>query len=249
MGNIDAGANPDELDRLASLFGGSADRIRSIQRSLNPQINGSPWHGRNAERFRQQWSAPHRRAIEDAIRFLDDGCSELRRHADEQRRVSGSGTAGSGPSGPRASGVDLEAGTIVNTFFDLVDIATGAQPSPLGFGISIGLGAFDLFFDRDGYDGDYTIFESVMDGLGIAAAGVGLAGLVALAAGGAAVSAPVAVAVVGVAAISGALIKGADLFFGTEVGHQVLDAGADMLDDAWRWQAELLEAEWGSVVP
>lgn len=249
MGDIDAGANPDELDRLASLLGGSADRIRSIQRLLNSQINGSPWHGRNAEQFRHQWSGPHRRTIEDAIRFLDDGCSELRRHADEQRCVSGEGAAGSGPSGPSSSGVDLESGTIVNTFFDLVDIATGAQPSPLGFGISIGLGAFDLFFDRDGYDGDYMIFESVMDGLAIAAAGVGLAGLVALAVGGAAVSAPVAVAVVGVAAISGALIKGADLFFGTEVGHQFLDVSADRFDDAWRWQAELLEAEWGSFVP
>lgn len=94
MGKITAGADPDELDRLSVDLDRAADRVRAIQRSLNGQINSSPWRGRNAERFRHQWSQEHRRAIHDAIAFLDGGTAALRRHAREQRRVSGAGGQG-----------------------------------------------------------------------------------------------------------------------------------------------------------
>ncbi len=86
--SISAGANPDELEQLAGKFGAAAASIAGVQRSLNPQINTSPWQGRNADRFRHEWSGEHRRAIADAINFLNDGADVLRRNAREQRDAS-----------------------------------------------------------------------------------------------------------------------------------------------------------------
>lgn len=94
MVNVTAGADPDELDRLAGSFNGAADRITAIQRSLNPRINSSPWHGGNADRFRQRWAGEHRRAIAEAVTFLHDGAGALERNAREQRDVSRDGGAG-----------------------------------------------------------------------------------------------------------------------------------------------------------
>lgn len=247
MGNITAGANPDELDRLAAILDRSADRVRSIQRSLSSQIHSSPWHGRNAQQFRHEWSGEHRRAIDESIAFLDEQSTALRRHADDQRRVSGAGTLGSDPGHAGRSGASPDAGKVVNSMFDLVDIFTGATPSPFGFGASIGLGLYDLIFDQDGYGDEYHGLESVMDGLGIAAAAVGLGGLIVIGVAGGVAAAPAAVLVVGVAAIAGGLIKGVDLFLDTSVGYQVLTTTSRTLNEGWRMQARLLEKDWGYV--
>ncbi len=116
---ITAGANPDELDALAGTFDAAAGRITAIQRSLNPQINASPWHGRSAEQFRQRWSSEHLRAIRAAIAFLEHNSEGLRHNAQEQRNVSRDGGPGGGPrlspksanpdgTGERASSEDLD---------------------------------------------------------------------------------------------------------------------------------------------
>lgn len=94
MVNVTAGANPDELDQLAGRLTSAADRITAIQKSLNPRINSAPWQGGNAERFRQQWAGEHRRAIADAVAFLEDGAGVLHRNAQEQRDASRDGGAG-----------------------------------------------------------------------------------------------------------------------------------------------------------
>lgn len=88
MVRISAGANPDELDQLAGIFTSKADQIAAIQQVLNPQINTSPWHGRNADRFRHQWSNEHRQAMAAAVRFLRDGAQSLHQNAGEQRDIS-----------------------------------------------------------------------------------------------------------------------------------------------------------------
>lgn len=86
--SITAGADPDELDRLADQFTAAAARITSIQAALTPQINASPWAGRNADRFRSAWSAEHRRTFVAAAAFLADGARDLGDNADQQRRAS-----------------------------------------------------------------------------------------------------------------------------------------------------------------
>lgn len=94
MVSVTAGADPDELDRLAVRFNEVADQITAVQKSLNPRINSSPWHGRSADRFRQRWSGEHRRAIAEAVAFLNSGAGDLQRNAREQRDVSRDGGAG-----------------------------------------------------------------------------------------------------------------------------------------------------------
>lgn len=242
MGTFTAGADPDDLDRLAVAVDRAGDHVRSIQRSLNGRINSSPWHGRNADRFRDAWSGEHRRAIDDAVRFLEDGSTALRRHAEEQRRVSAVGA----PVTSR-SGLGLDASRLVNTGFDLFDIATGASPTPAGFGISIGLGLWDLVFDRDGYGGRYRGLESAMDVLGIIAAGVGIAGLVVGGVAAGAVSAPVIAAIVGGAAIAGGLIKLADLILETQTGRSALDGTVQVVGSHWRQSAQWLDSNWSMV--
>lgn len=93
MAQYTAGADPDELDRLAARFHNSAEQIRAVERTVNLHVSSSPWKGLNADRFRTQWAGEHRRAINEAFRFLQDGSRELRANAQEQRRVS-SGAGG-----------------------------------------------------------------------------------------------------------------------------------------------------------
>lgn len=97
------GANPDELDALASRLESSADEMWSIRGTLSPQIYHSPWNGRNADRFRNRWSNEYAVALDRAANYLKDAGSTLRRQAQEQRVVSrassGSGFVGSGPPG------------------------------------------------------------------------------------------------------------------------------------------------------
>lgn len=122
MVNVTAGADPDELDRLAANLGAAADRITAIQKELNPRVNSSPWHGGSADRFRHRWSGEHRRAISDAVAFLHDGAGVLQRNAQEQRDVSADGGPGrdlsswsSTPeSGPTGSSDDDAADGIVD---------------------------------------------------------------------------------------------------------------------------------------
>lgn len=109
--SISAGANPDELDQLAARFGSAAGSIAGIQRALNPQINTSPWHGRNADRFRHEWSGEHRRAIADAVNFLNDGADVLRRNAREQRDAS---RGAQGPGTAIGRGWDSATGAVLH---------------------------------------------------------------------------------------------------------------------------------------
>ncbi len=88
------GANPDELDRLAASFTSTATKVADARRALNPKINTAPWRGRDADRFRHQWSNEHRRAIDAAIAFLNQGANDLHANAQQQRQASKDGGAG-----------------------------------------------------------------------------------------------------------------------------------------------------------
>jgi WXG100 family type VII secretion target len=257
MATINAGANPDELDQLAARFSTEAGTVGSIQRSLNGQIMAAPWQGGTADRFRQRWNGEHRRAMAEAISFLNSNADVLRRNAQEQRNASSAAGAEPGPvqqvdtsravgGDPAASSSKLDGGQITTLLADIAEIST-LVPTAAGFGAGIGLGLMDLFLDRDGYGGEYHAVEATFDVLGVAAAGVGLAGLVAIGLAGGAVAAPAAVVVVGGAMIAGGLIKGVDMFLDTGVGKRTMHGISDVGRDAWRSSARAMESAWDLV--
>lgn len=84
------GADAAELDQLASDIAERAQRIERSTAAMTRAIHSAPWHGRNAERFRQQWDGEYRRALHQAARFLEQGSALLRRNADDQREASSS---------------------------------------------------------------------------------------------------------------------------------------------------------------
>lgn len=90
------GADPDALERVGAELGRVAGEVRSRGRRLQRALNAAPWHGRGADRFRDEFAHVHLRAIEDAASFLDRSVDVLRQNAREQREASSAfgGTAG-----------------------------------------------------------------------------------------------------------------------------------------------------------
>jgi uncharacterized protein YukE len=84
-----SGADADALDGLAHEVGELASRLRSAQARLGRAIHSSPWNGRTADRFRQQWDGEYRRSMLGASQFLTSASTELRTHAQQQRDASG----------------------------------------------------------------------------------------------------------------------------------------------------------------
>lgn len=87
------GADADDLDRVANAMITNAGRMAGTSQRIGRTIHSAPWHGRSADRFRQQWNSQHSRALIDASGFLTKGAGTLRRNAQEQRNAS-EGTSG-----------------------------------------------------------------------------------------------------------------------------------------------------------
>lgn len=85
------GADVDALDRVGRQLEQSAAALRHKAERLSSELHAAPWHGRSADRFRQDFSAVHVRSIHSAAQFIDDAKEVLRRNADEQRVASGLG--------------------------------------------------------------------------------------------------------------------------------------------------------------
>jgi surface antigen len=84
-----SGADADALDRLGLQMEQAGRRLAANSKRLRRQINDSPWTGRNADRFRQEYNTLHTRSIAEAARFLDDAYETLSRNARQQREASG----------------------------------------------------------------------------------------------------------------------------------------------------------------
>lgn len=87
MGQM-SGADADELDRLGVRLEQAGRRLATKAPRLRRAINDSPWHGRSADRFRQEFNSVHAKAMSDAARFLDDAHESLARNAQQQRDAS-----------------------------------------------------------------------------------------------------------------------------------------------------------------
>jgi uncharacterized protein YukE len=84
-----SGSDADALDALAHQMGGKSSKIQGVSKRLGREIHGSPWHGRNADRFRRDWDGEYRRSLAEAATFLQQAGEGLHRNAREQRGASG----------------------------------------------------------------------------------------------------------------------------------------------------------------
>jgi len=84
-----SGSDADALDALAHRMGGKSSKIQGVSKRLGREIHGSPWRGRNADRFRRDWDGEYRRSLAAAASFLQQAGEELHRNAREQRDASG----------------------------------------------------------------------------------------------------------------------------------------------------------------
>jgi hypothetical protein len=84
-----SGSDTDALDALARQMGGKSSKIQGVSKRLGREIHGSPWHGRNADRFRRDWDGEYRRSLAEAASFLQQAGEGLHRNAREQRDASG----------------------------------------------------------------------------------------------------------------------------------------------------------------
>ncbi len=97
------GADADALDAEAQRVHQVADKLRREATLLTTKLNGTPWHGRGADKFRSAWAAEHRKALLEAAAFLYKVAETLRRNARQQRKAStasGGHITGRGATGP-----------------------------------------------------------------------------------------------------------------------------------------------------
>ena len=108
------GSDTDQLRGLAREFDRSVDALNSASKALNAMASDvSRWKGRDADRFRSEWSGASLPAVTRAIRELRVVADLIRRQATEQddasTDVGRSGTGASsectGPSRPAPQGL------------------------------------------------------------------------------------------------------------------------------------------------
>lgn len=99
------GADPDELDRIASELKSRAGALAGFGTELGRQLRGTSWQGARADRFRSDWSRTHATAIRSASSFLRSAAVDLARHAAEQRQASSAAGAPGDTAFPRPPGV------------------------------------------------------------------------------------------------------------------------------------------------
>lgn len=94
------GADVDELRRLGERLRGAADDLEASARLVSQWVTATPWDGRDADGFRDQWAGSHRAALSLAATGLRSAGQDLLRNAAGQADASaaGSGAHGSGSS-------------------------------------------------------------------------------------------------------------------------------------------------------
>ncbi len=83
------GADPEQLDRLAAHLGDCASVLAQHRLTLNAHLYSCPWHGHEADRFRQEWASRLAPALAAAVSALHNAQVILRQNADQQRQASG----------------------------------------------------------------------------------------------------------------------------------------------------------------
>lgn len=107
------GADPEQLESLATVLNGFADQLNSTRSDLNARITHSSWRGLDADRFRGDWTSKYIRSLDAAVSSLHAASGTLKDNATQQRSASAVTTGGSvSPStGSAASDGSSQSGT------------------------------------------------------------------------------------------------------------------------------------------
>ena len=98
------GADPDQLDALATSMGRAGGQLSGIAREVHGYYARDIWKGPDAQMARSQWESGLRQRLEAVARALQDCQVTLTRQAREQREASGAGAAASAGSSPGLGG-------------------------------------------------------------------------------------------------------------------------------------------------
>ena len=90
------GANPDDLDRLASAFINASRTLGHLRGEINARLHTAPWIGEQADEFRAHWNSRHQPILTNTASMLNAGAVTLRANAQQQIDASSAAGAGSG---------------------------------------------------------------------------------------------------------------------------------------------------------
>ena len=93
------GSDPEKLDNLGKLAAAGAKQCKSSANSITATMSRARWSGVDANDFRRRWTTSHRPQLHSAADVLDELARAVRREADEQRKASEGGGAGTLPVG------------------------------------------------------------------------------------------------------------------------------------------------------
>lgn len=85
---IGYGADPDELERLAAVFGHAADVLDARRTTLHAHVHHALWTGHEADQFRHNWDQQYVRSLISAAAYLHSARATLTKNAHEQRAAS-----------------------------------------------------------------------------------------------------------------------------------------------------------------
>jgi hypothetical protein len=92
------GADPDALDRLSSSLQKVSTHLRAVDRDVLGVVRSTNWQGPSADRFRTGWPGTSGASLRSAADTLAKMAGDLKRQAEDQRRVSA--TLGGGAALP-----------------------------------------------------------------------------------------------------------------------------------------------------
>jgi uncharacterized protein YukE len=118
------GGDVAQLRQLAKELTGSANRLNALGQQLSSSISSGLWKGRDAERFRSEWTSSHAKLLRSATAGLESASKALLANADEQEKASSRGSGG-GAGGSGGSGAGPSGGTAQ----DLTDTLAAMTPA------------------------------------------------------------------------------------------------------------------------
>lgn len=73
---------------LVRIMNTDADTINTLTGRLSQQLEGTPWYGPDAERFRTDWQGQYVPALLRVVQALQENAASLNGQADDQERAS-----------------------------------------------------------------------------------------------------------------------------------------------------------------
>ncbi|WP_445155189.1 PGAP1-like alpha/beta domain-containing protein [Arthrobacter sp. Hor0625] len=97
------GMDVDSGRRLSEQLGRAGERLLALSANLTPAIAAAPWDGRDAARFKDDWTRQRQQLVGAGL-ALKAASSAVRRNVEEQLAASASGSTGPGAGGSTGPG-------------------------------------------------------------------------------------------------------------------------------------------------